>query len=71
MAQPYDSSSFFNSGATRTAYRLLASGRKFSQPLIGSGMSGARLAAMVGINYSTFCSWVQERSQKQGHVRSC
>lgn len=21
---------------------------------------------MVGINYSTFCSWVQERNQKQG-----
>ena len=32
----------------------------------GSGMSAARFAAMVGINYSTFCSWVQERNQKQG-----
>jgi hypothetical protein len=30
-----------------------------------SGMSAARFAAMVGINYSTFCSWVQERNQKQ------
>ena len=32
----------------------------------GAGMSAARFAAMVGINYSTFCSWVQERNQKQG-----
>ena len=32
----------------------------------GSGMSAARFAAMVGMNYSTFCSWVQERNQKQG-----
>lgn len=32
----------------------------------GSGMSAARFAAMVGINYSTFCSWVQERNKKQG-----
>ena len=32
----------------------------------GSGISAARFAAMVGINYSTFCSWVQERNQKQG-----
>jgi DNA-binding transcriptional regulator YiaG len=32
----------------------------------GSGMSAARFAAMVGINFSTFCSWVQERNQKQG-----
>jgi hypothetical protein len=31
----------------------------------GSGMSAARFAAMVGINYSTFCSWVQECNQKQ------
>jgi transposase len=32
----------------------------------GAGMSAARFTAMVGINYSTFCSWVQERNQKQG-----
>jgi hypothetical protein len=32
----------------------------------GSGMSAARFAAMVGLNYSTFCSWVQERNQNQG-----
>ncbi len=32
----------------------------------GAGMSAARFAAMVGINYSTFCSWVQERNKKQG-----
>ena len=32
----------------------------------GSGMSAARFAAMVGINYSTFCSWVQEHNKKQG-----
>ena len=32
----------------------------------GAGMSAARFAAMVGMNYSTFCSWVQERNQKQG-----
>ena len=32
----------------------------------GAGMSAARFSAMVGINYSTFCSWVQERNQKQG-----
>jgi hypothetical protein len=32
----------------------------------GAGMSAARFAAMVGINYSTFCIWVQERNQKQG-----
>ncbi len=32
----------------------------------GSGMSAARFAAMAGINYSTFSSWVQERNQKQG-----
>ncbi len=32
----------------------------------GTGMSAARFAAMVGINYSTFCSWVQERNKKQG-----
>ena len=32
----------------------------------GSGMSAARFAAMVGINYSTICSWVQERNKKQG-----
>ena len=32
----------------------------------GAGMSAARFAAMVGINYSTFCSWVQEHNQKQG-----
>jgi hypothetical protein len=32
----------------------------------GSGMSAARFAAMVGINYSTFCSWVEERHHKQG-----
>ena len=32
----------------------------------GSGMSGARFAAMAGINYSTFSSWVQMRNQKQG-----
>jgi len=31
----------------------------------GSGMSAARFAAMVGLNYSTFCSWVHERNQKQ------
>ena len=31
----------------------------------GSGMGAARFAAMVGMNYSTFCSWVQERNQKQ------
>jgi hypothetical protein len=24
-----------------------------------SGMSAARFAAMIGINYSTLCSWVQ------------
>jgi hypothetical protein len=34
----------------------------------GSGMSAARFAAIVGINYSKFCSWVQERNQKQGMV---
>ena len=33
----------------------------------GSGMSAARFAVMVGINYSTFCSWVQERNKKQGN----
>ena len=32
----------------------------------GSGMSAARFAAMVDINYSTFCSWVQKRHHKQG-----
>jgi DNA-binding transcriptional regulator YiaG len=32
----------------------------------GSGMSAARFAAMVGINYSTFCSWVQERNNVKG-----
>jgi DNA-binding transcriptional regulator YiaG len=32
----------------------------------GAGMSAARFAAMVRINYSTICSWVQERKQKQG-----
>ena len=32
----------------------------------GSGVSAARFAAMAGINYSTFSSWVQERNQKQG-----
>jgi hypothetical protein len=32
----------------------------------GAGMSEARFAAMVGMNDSTFCSWVQERNQKQG-----
>ena len=32
----------------------------------GSGMSAARFAAMVATNYSTFCSWVQERNKKQG-----
>ena len=32
----------------------------------GAGMSAARFAAMFGINYSTFCSWVQERNKKQG-----
>jgi hypothetical protein len=32
----------------------------------GAGMSAARFAAMVGINYSTICSWVQERNKKQG-----
>ncbi len=32
----------------------------------GSGVSTARFAAMAGINYSTFSSWVQERNQKQG-----
>ncbi len=32
----------------------------------GAGMSAARFAAMVGMNYSTFCSWVQERNKKQG-----
>ena len=32
----------------------------------GTGMSAARFAAMVGMNYSTFCNWVQERNQKQG-----
>lgn len=32
----------------------------------GAGMSAARFAAMIGINYSTFCSWVQERNQTQG-----
>jgi len=31
----------------------------------GSGMSGARFAAIAGINCSTFSSWVQERNQKQ------
>ena len=31
-----------------------------------SGMSAARFAAMVGINDSTFCSWVQGRNQKRG-----
>ena len=29
-------------------------------------MSVARFAAMVGINDSTFCSWVQERNKKHG-----
>ena len=32
----------------------------------GSGVSAARFAAMAGINYSTFSSWVQERNQKLG-----
>ena len=32
----------------------------------GAGMSEARFSTMVGINYSTFCSWVQERNKKQG-----
>jgi hypothetical protein len=32
----------------------------------GAGTSAARFAAMVGMNYSTFCSWVPERNQKQG-----
>ena len=36
----------------------------------GSGMSAARFAAMAGINYSTFSSWVQERNQKQGKESS-
>ena len=30
----------------------------------GSGMSAARFAAMAGINYSTFSSWVKERNQR-------
>ena len=36
----------------------------------GSGVSAARFAAMAGINYSTFSSWVQERNQKQGKESS-
>jgi hypothetical protein len=31
----------------------------------GAGMSAARFAAMVGMNYSTFCSWVQERNHQR------
>ena len=36
----------------------------------GLGVSAARFAAMAGINYSTFSSWVQERNQKQGKESS-
>jgi hypothetical protein len=32
----------------------------------GAGMSAAGFSAVVGINYSTFCNWVQERNKKQG-----
>jgi hypothetical protein len=35
----------------------------------GAGMSAARFAAMVGINYSTFCSWVQSASIRSGRIR--
>jgi hypothetical protein len=51
---------------------LLSAGEILKQDSLGrvraafdrSGMSGARFAAMAGINYSTFSSWVQERNQK-------
>jgi len=49
--------------------RVLAPLAKMQEILVafnGSGMSAARFAAMVGINYSTICSWVQERNKKQG-----
>jgi hypothetical protein len=31
----------------------------------GSGMGAARFAAMVGMNYSTLCTWVQECDHTQ------
>ena len=40
--------------------------QEISAAFDGSGMSAARFAAMFGINYSTFYSWVQERHHKQG-----
>lgn len=31
-----------------------------------SGLSGAKFAALAGIKYQTFASWVQQRRRKQG-----
>jgi hypothetical protein len=45
--------------------RPLAKWQEILAAFDGSGMSAARFAAMVGMNYSTFCSWVQERDHTQ------
>jgi hypothetical protein len=34
-----------------------------------AGMSAARFAAMVCMNYSTFCSWGQEPIKSRGKIR--
>ena len=32
-----------------------------------SGVSGQKFAALVGVNYQTFASWVQKRRKARGH----
>ena len=34
-----------------------------------SGVSGRKFAALVGINYQTFASWVQQRRQARGRTK--
>lgn len=55
-----------NQDSLGRARRPLAKWQEILAAFDGSGMSAARFAAMVGMNYSTFCSWLQERNQKQG-----